>query len=43
LTLMWARRVEPNAVIFERLIPTFLIMWKNSMSFGFEPGHPPSM
>jgi hypothetical protein len=37
------RRVDPNAASCARLKVMCLACSKNSMSFGFDPGHPPSM
>ena len=39
----FARRVLPKAAIFACLNLCFRASVKNSMSFGFEPGQPPSM
>ena len=36
-------RVEPKAASFARSQRTSRAALKNSMSFGFEPGQPPSM
>ena len=39
----WLKRVDPNAVSLECLSFNSLARSKNSSSFGFEPGQPPSM
>ena len=37
------RQVEPNAQISARRQLASRARWKNSASFGFDPGQPPSM
>jgi len=37
------RRVEPKHAIFDVFRPSSGTRRKNSMSFGFDPGQPPSM
>ncbi len=37
------RLVIPKAVIFAVFHFRFAASWKNAASFGFDPGHPPSM
>ena len=43
LAVFLAFRVEPNATILACCKGVDFMIWKNSMSFGLAPGHPPSM
>jgi hypothetical protein len=40
---VFARRVEPKATIFEFLSFSLPAALKKAISFGLDPGHPPSM